>query len=58
MKFNKDDRVFHRRLEMYGIYVDDDCFSDDSCYIKFDNEDNLDDVLCVSKNCLDKVKEK
>lgn len=55
MKFNKDDRVFHRRLKRYGIYIDDDCFSDDSCYIKFDNEDNTDDVLCVSKNLLDKV---
>ena len=49
MKFNKDDRVFHRGLKRYGIYVDDDWASDDSCYVKFDNEDNPDDVLCVSK---------
>lgn len=58
MKFNKDDRVFHRGLKRYGIYVDDDWSSDDSCYVKFDNENNPDDVLCVSKNWLDKVKEK
>lgn len=58
MKFNKDDRVFHRGLKRYGIYVDDDWASDDSCYVEFDNEDNPDDVLCVSKNWLDNVKEK
>lgn len=33
MKFNKDDRVFHRGLKRYGIYVDDDWSSDDSCYV-------------------------
>lgn len=58
MKFKKGDRVFHRRLERYGIYVDDDWASVDSCFVKFDNEDDPDDVLCVSKNWLDKVKEK
>ena len=46
MKFNKGDRVFHRRLERYGIYVDDDWASVDSCFVKFDNEDDPDDVLC------------
>ena len=45
-------------ITRYGIYVDDDWASDDSCYVKFDNEGNPDDVLCVSKNWLDKVKEK
>ena len=46
------DRVYHKNLKRYGTYVEDDWASDDSCFIKFDSEDNYDDILCVSKNLL------
>lgn len=55
MIFKEGDRVFHRNLKRYGTYVEDDWASDDSCYVKFDNEDNADDVLCVTKKLIEKV---
>lgn len=55
MIFKEGDRVFHRNLKRYGTYVEDDWASDDSCYVKFDNEDDPDDVLCVTKKWIEKV---
>lgn len=54
MIFKEGDRVFHRNLKRYGTYVEDDWASDDSCYVKFDNEDNPDDVLCVTKKLIER----
>lgn len=55
MIFKKGDRVFHRNLKRYGTYVDDDWASTESCFVQFDNNDDPDDVLCVTKDLIRKV---
>lgn len=47
------DRVYHKNLQRFGTYVEDDWASDDSCFVNFDTEDEYEDVLCVSKNQLE-----
>ena len=57
IKFKKGDRVFHKNLGRYGIFVEEDWASNDSCFVKFDSEDNYDDTLCVSYNQLSLVED-
>jgi len=56
LKFNPGDRVFHRNLKEYGTFVEYDKFScNQDCYVRFDNEDDPDDVRCVSALWLDRA---
>lgn len=51
--FKQGYKVYHKNLKKYGIFVEEDWASKDSCFVDFGD----DDVRCVSYNQLELVKE-
>lgn len=47
------DKVYHKNLKKYGIFVEKDWASEDFCFVDFGDED----VRCVSYNQLELVEE-
>lgn len=55
--FEHGDRVYHRGLKLYGIFVDYAWNSDDECYVDFENQYGDIEQRHVSVNWLEKVQE-
>ena len=51
-KFKPGDRVYHKNLKLYGIFVDYAWNSDDECYVDFEMEDGEIEQIHVSVNWL------
>lgn len=48
IRFKKDDKVYHKRLKWFGVFIKYSKLSDDECFVIFTDEDGNEDTRCVS----------
>lgn len=48
IRFKKDDKVYHKRLKRFGVFIKYSKLSDDECFVTFTDEDGNEDTRCVS----------
>lgn len=47
-KFKAGDKVYHKHLEQFGVFVRYSWASDDECYVEFTDSDGYSECKCVS----------
>lgn len=51
-RFKAGDRVYHKNLKMYGIFVEYDWTGLTECHVDFDNDEGFEDCRHVTTNQL------